>query len=86
MKYAGIENIYRAIVLLSDVERDKLYNQMRKDFYRNTEIIAYTTKNEALTIEQYQKRVKTGIEQCIKGESIGLEELSKELGYNYADL
>jgi hypothetical protein len=86
MKYTSIENIYRAIVLLSDGERDKLYNQMKRDFYQNVEIIAYTTNNEALTIEQYKKRVKMGIEQCVQGKSIGLEELSKELGYNYADL
>ena len=86
MKPASWENIYSEIVLLSDTERNNLYNRMRNDFYQNSEIVAYTTNNEALTIEQYRKRVNAGIEQCMKGESIGLEKLSNELGYNYADL
>jgi len=59
---------------------------MRKDFYQNSEIIAYTANGIGLTIEQYRKRVRTGIEQCLKGESIELKDLTTELGYNYADL
>ena len=86
MQQASIENIYREIVLLSNTERDKLYNWLRKDFYQNSEIIAYTTNGESLTMQQYRKRVDAGIEQCIKGESVDLEDLVKELGYNYADL
>jgi hypothetical protein len=80
------ESIYKEIVRLSDAERDKLYSRIRRNFYQNSEIIAYTTNGEALTIEQYRRRVNAGVEQCMKGESIGLEELSRELGYNYADL
>jgi len=86
MQQLSIDNIYRDIVLLSDVERDRLYDRMRKDFYQNSEIIAYTTNGESLTIEQYRQRVNTGIEQCMKGECIDLRDLTKELGYNYADL
>jgi len=80
------ENIYRNIVLLPDIERDKLYNRMKKDFYQNSEIIAYSANGKPLTVEQYKKRVNKGVEQCIKGESIELTDLTKELGYNYADL
>jgi hypothetical protein len=86
MKQASVENIYREIVLLSDTERDRLYNRMKIDFYQNNEIVAFSANNQALTIEQYKKRVRMGIEQCISGKSIDLEVLSKELGYNYEDL
>ena len=57
-----------------------------RNLTENEEIVAYTADGEPLTLEQYQKRVNAGIEQCIKGESISLEDLSKELGYMYADL
>jgi hypothetical protein len=81
-----IENIYNEIEHLSVKERDRLYNRIKKSFYQNKEIVAYTTNGEPLTIEQYQKRVHAAIEQCIKGESVTLEDLSEELGYIYADL
>ena len=80
MNQVNIENIYSEIVLLSDTERDRLYNRIKNAFYDNFEIVAYTTNNEALTIEQYKKRVNQGIKQCLKGESISLEDLSDELG------
>ena len=86
MAHLSIENIYQEIVLLSDTERDKLYDRIKKNFYQNNEIVAYTTDGKALTREQYRKRVNAGIEQCMRGESISLEDLSKELGHNYADL
>jgi hypothetical protein len=81
-----IESIYNEITNLSAIDRNQLYNRIKRNFYQNDEIIAYTTNNEPLTLMQYQKRVTASIEQCIKGESISLEDLSKELGYNYADL
>jgi len=59
---------------------------MKKELYQNIEIVAYTVDGKALTREQYRKRVDAGIEQCLRGESTDLEDLSKELGYNYADL
>jgi len=81
-----IESIYNEITNLSAIDRNELYNRIKRNFYQNDDIIAYTTNNEPLTLMQYRKRVTAGIEQCIKGESISLEDLSKELGYNYADL
>ena len=86
MEHAHLESIYREIALLSDPERNKLYNRIKNDFYQNHEIIAYTTNNEPLTIEQYKIKVNMGIEQCKRGDSVSLEDLSDELGYNYADL
>ena len=86
MEQINAESIYSKIVLLSDTERDKLYNRMKRNFYQHNEVVACTTNGEALTREQYRKRVNTGIEQCKRNESISLEDLSKESGYNYADL
>ena len=86
MAHLNVESIYNEIILLSNVDRDNLFSRMKREFYQSSDIVAYTTDNKALTQEQYQKRVNTGIEQCMRGESISLEELSKELGYNYADL
>ena len=86
MKHVSLDNLYNEIIHLSDSDRYKLFNRMKKEFYPNAEIVAYTTEGEALTIEQYKKRVNAGIEQCMRGESISLEDLSKELGYDYAEL
>ena len=86
MKHISLDSIYNDIMLLSDTDQNKLYDRMKAKFYPNPEIVAYTTKGEPLTQEQYRKRVSAGIEQCMRGQSISLEDLSKELGYNYADL
>ena len=86
MKHAILENIYKEIVLLPDAERAQLYDRIRRDYYQNSEIIAYTTNGKALTLEQYRKEVNAGIEQCLRGEKLSLENLSKKLGYSYADL
>ena len=86
MKQASLDNIYGEILLLSDTERDRLYNRMKSDFYKNNEIVAYSANNIPLTMAQYKQRVKAGIEQCINGQSVDLEVLTNELGYNYADL
>jgi hypothetical protein len=51
-----------------------------ENIYR--EIVACTMDGQALTREEYQKQVNLGIEQCMKGESISLEDLCEELGYN----
>jgi len=82
----NVENIYNEIALLSDTDRDNLFSRMKREFYQVSDIVAYTTDGKALTREQYQNRVNVGIKQCMRGESISLEELSKELGYNYAEL
>ena len=50
------------------------------------ETIAYTTSGKPLTKSQYQKLVLDGINQCKEGKYKTLEQLSEDLGYNYADL
>ena len=54
MKPLNAESIYSSVMLLSDIERDKLYNRMRGNFYQNVEIVAYTTTAAPLTFEQYK--------------------------------
>jgi len=83
---SNIEGIYSEITLLYDTDRNNLFERMQREFYQSCDIVAYTTDGKTLTRDQYQSRVNTGIEQCMRGESISLEELSKELGYSYADL
>jgi len=73
MAHLNVESIYNEIILLSDTDRDNLFNRMKSEFYQSTNIIAYTADNKTLTQEQYQKRVNIGIEQCIRGESTDLE-------------
>jgi len=86
MEQARLENIYNEIMLLSDSDRLKLYSRMKKELHENTDIVAYTTYGEPLTLEKYKKEVQAGIEQCMRGESSSLEDLCNELGYQYADL
>ena len=86
MKQTSIDTIYNEIMLLSDSDRYKLFNRIKKDYYNNSEIVAITTDGKSLTLEQYRNRVQMGIKQCLRGESISLEDLSIELGYSYEDL
>jgi hypothetical protein len=86
MEHLNVENIYREIALLSDADRDKLYTRIQSNFYKDTEIVAYTTDGDALTRKQYKQRLNAGIEQCRRKESVSLEKLSQELGYEYANL
>jgi hypothetical protein len=86
MAQVNVESIYNEIVFLSDIDRDNLFNRMKNECYQSSNFITYTADNKTLTQKQYQQRVNVGIEQCMRGESIDLEKLSKELGYNYADL
>ena len=82
MEHADLENVYRKIILLSNTERDKLYNRMTQNFYQHSETVDNSTNNKPLTMEQYKQRVN----QCISGKSVDLEVLTKELGYNYVEL
>jgi len=88
MRAKNTDQIFGEIVLLPEPERRKLYTRMQKEFYPNsdTNIVAHTAAGTPLTKEQYIERVNAGIAQCERGESTSLEELSRSLGYEYADL
>ncbi|MCL2329301.1 MAG: hypothetical protein FWC39_12420 [Bacteroidetes bacterium] len=79
MKHASLDNIYDDIMLLSDTDRNKLYDRMKMEFYNNSEIVAYASNGEPLTIEKYRERVRIGVEQCMRGEVITDDELAKEI-------
>ena len=86
MEHLNVEHIYGEIMLLSDSDRSKLYHRIKSELYQSNKSTVYTTSGEPLTHEQYKQRVDAGIEQCREGKSSSLEDLSKELGYRYADL
>ena len=79
MKHASLENIYNEIVLLSDSDRYKLYNRMKKEFYQDREIVAYTTAGEPLSRKQYVEKIERAIAEADRNELITDEELEKEI-------
>jgi hypothetical protein len=86
MGHLNVEHIYGEIMLLSDSDRSKLYSRIKNELYQSDESAVCTIFGEPLTHEQYRQRVNAGIEQCRKGACSSLEDISKELGYRYADL
>jgi len=56
----------------------------RKVYKEN--VVAYTASGIPLSESQYQKRIAEGIEQCKNGKSTTLEQLCRELGYNYEEI
>ena len=79
MKQARLDNLYNEIILLSDSERYNLYNRMRKEFFQDNEIVAYTTTGKSLTKKEYIKQITIGLKQIENGEIISDEELQKEI-------
>ncbi|MCL1932995.1 MAG: hypothetical protein FWF53_04165 [Candidatus Azobacteroides sp.] len=79
MKHINVESIYREIILLSDAERNKLYNRIRRDFYQNDEIVAYTARGKPMTKNEYIEQINLGLKQIENGEVITDEELQKEI-------
>ena len=56
------------------------------DRFAEKKTVAFTTSGQPLTKSQYQQLVNEGIQQCKEGKYVSLEQLSEDLGYNYADL
>ena len=56
------------------------------DTFSEKKTVAYTTAGQPLTKSQYQQLVNEGICQCKEGKFTSLEQLSEDLGYNYAKL
>ena len=79
MEHTGLESIYREIVLLPNTERDKLYNRIKKEFYQDNEVVAYTTAGKPLMKSEYIAQINIGIRQIENGEMITDDELVKEL-------
>ena len=79
MKQASWENVYSDIMLLSDADRYKLYNQMKQKFYQESEIMAYTTFHKPLTKSEYIEQINNGLKQIENGEMIADDDLKKEI-------
>ena len=79
MNHASLDNIYNEIMLLSDSDRYKLYNRMKKEFYQDSEIVAYTTAGKPLTKSEYIEQINIGLKQIENGEIITDDELQKEI-------
>ena len=75
----SLDNIFNEIMLLSDIDRDKLYNRMKKEFYRDNEIVSYTTAGNPLTRKQYIEKIERAISEANRGELISDDELEKEI-------
>ena len=79
MQHSSLENIYNEIMLLSDTDRYKLYNRMKKEFYHNSEIIAYTTDGKPLNKSEYIEQINIGLTQIESGEMITDDRLEAEI-------
>ena len=79
MKHQNLDNLYSEIMLLSDTDRDKLYNRMKNEFYQDKEIVAYTTSGKLLTEQEYIEQINIGLRQIENGEMITDKELQKEI-------
>jgi hypothetical protein len=79
MEHVRLESIYSEILLLSNTERDNLYNRIQKDFYRDSNIVAYTTAGKPLTESEYIEQINIGLMQIENGETITNDELEKEI-------
>jgi len=79
MKYPNLDNIYNEIMLLSDSDRNKLYDRMKKEFYQDSEIVAYTTAGKPLTKREYIGQINIGLKQIENGAMITDDELQKEI-------
>ncbi len=79
MKHMSLDNIYNEIMLLSDADRKKLYNRMKKEFNPDREIVAYTTVGKSLTKKEYVEKIERAIAEADKGKLISDEELEKEI-------
>ena len=79
MKHTSIENIYNEIMLLSDYDRYKLYNRIKKEFNQDREIVAYTTAGEPLSQKQYVEKIEKAIAEADRNKLITDDELDNEI-------
>jgi hypothetical protein len=79
MRQASLDNVYREIMLLSDSDRQKLYQLMEKELYKKNNIVAYTTSGKPLTKSEYIEQINIGLRQIKNGEMVTDEELRIEM-------
>ena len=79
MKHTNLDNIYNEIMLLSDIDRKKLYDRMKKEFYRDSDIVVYTIAGKPLTKSEYIEQINIGLRQIENDEIITDDKLQKEI-------
>jgi hypothetical protein len=79
MELATVDRLYNEIMLLSVSSKDILYDRIRSDVYRNSEIVAYSTAGKPLTKNEYIEQIKIGLNQIANGEVITDNELQREI-------
>ena len=79
MEYFTIDRIYNEIMLLSNDDKQILYDRMQKEFHKKNEIIAFSTQGKPLTQKQYIEKIEKAIAEADRGELITNDELQKEI-------
>ena len=79
MALTTVDRLYNEIMLLSVSNKDRLYDRIRQDLYRDNEIVAYSTAGKPLTKNEYVEQIKIGLKQIVNGEVITDDELQKEI-------
>ena len=79
MQHTSIDNIYSQIMLLSNIDKERLYRRMQNELNENQNIVAYTTAGQPLTEKQYIAKIEKAIEQADRGELITDDELQKDI-------
>jgi len=79
MRQRTAESIFSEILLLSDLEREKLLNRIKRGFNTNNEIVALTVTGKPMSKNDYLEQIKIGLRQVENGEMISDDELKKEI-------
>ena len=67
MALSTVDRLYNEIMLLSVSNKDMLYNRIREDFTRDSEIVAYSTAGKPITKNEYIEQIKVGLRQIANG-------------------
>ena len=79
MKHTSIDIIYNQILLLSETDKERLYQRMQNELYESQQIAAYSAVGKTLTQKQYVEKVTKAIKQANNGELISDEALQIEI-------
>ncbi|MCL2739415.1 MAG: hypothetical protein FWE30_08230 [Bacteroidales bacterium] len=79
MKHTSIDTIYSQILLLSETDKERLYQRMQNELRAGQDVVAYSTVGKPLTQKQYIQKVTKAIEQANRGELITDEALQNEI-------
>ena len=79
MKHTNIDVIYNQILLLSETDKERLYQRMQNELLGSQNVVAFSTAGKPLTQKQYIEKVSKAIDQANRGELITDEALQNEI-------